>query len=81
MKKLLFIVLALLATMFASAENSAKLIEFGGVPGKAMHQKSTALFAVSLEKERLCTFNDHVVASLNPQTSGTSLPLSAAHPR
>ncbi len=33
MKKLLFIVLALLATMSATAENSAKLIEFGGVPG------------------------------------------------
>ena len=33
MKKLLFIVLALIATMFASAENSAKLIQFGGVPG------------------------------------------------
>lgn len=33
MKKLLFIVLALLATMSATAENSAKLIQFGGVPG------------------------------------------------
>lgn len=33
MKKLLFIVLALMATMFATAENSAKLIQFGGIPG------------------------------------------------